>query len=684
MNTLTFRILSSVALVSMASIQTSLVAGELTRGPYLQQASSDSIVVVWRTQGESAPSLRFGKSPSALKTKVAGDAISLRVSADVDAFPGTPLLYSEPLSERARRKKERDPSTAANTYQYEASLGGLKPNTKYYYSIFDGEKLLAGGDAEHYFETHPKIGSTSDMRLWVVGDSGTGGKEQTAVHQAMVDFTKAEGRPIDHYLHVGDMAYSDGTDPEFQDHFFEPYQTTLRHTVCWPAMGNHEGHTSRGISGFGPYYDAYVVPTRAEVGGVPSGTEAYYSFDIADTHFVCLDSHDLDRSPDTAMARWLRADLAQANAKWLIAFWHHPPYTKGSHDSDRERQLVEMRETFMPILESAGVDITLTGHSHIYERSMLMDGAYATPTAAEGVILDDGDGDPNGDGAYRKSVGLNPNEGSVSIVSGHGGAGLGREGTMPVMRQIILEHGSLILDIQGDTLTGSMLNLQGEVRDVFSIVKRGKVTPQRIQNPWQPVHDLSLLTSVHFDYRRPETMDTLEHWTTIPEGHSTFTSATSSVTGDSILSATANDAPLFQLYNPWSLHALDIEGQVVLTGSDNPGIALVFAYENDANYFETRYDATTGSIRLSRVDDGVTALVHEREVAVARDAVIEIGVEGEGQEVEIFYLERGKPATELEYKVQLPAPIPAGRVGFALPRGGNAEFLWLEIQDESR
>ena len=46
---------------------------------------------------------------------------------------------------------------------------------------------------------------------------------------------------------------------------------------------------------------------------------------------------------------------------------------------------------------------------------MLMDGAYDTPTTAEGVILDDGDGRIGGDGAYRKSKGLRPHEGSESF-----------------------------------------------------------------------------------------------------------------------------------------------------------------------------------------------------------------------------------------------------------------------------
>jgi len=151
------------------------------------------------------------------------------------------------------------------------------------------------------------------------------------------------------------------------------YEPALRSSVCWPTMGNHEGFTSKGKDGVGPYYDAFVMPRRAEVGGLASGTEAYYSFDWANIHFICLNSHDVDRKPGGPMAKWLKADLEKAKADWLIAFWHHPPYTKGSHDSDKEKDMTEMRHDIMPIIESGGVDLVLAGHSHIYERSMLID-----------------------------------------------------------------------------------------------------------------------------------------------------------------------------------------------------------------------------------------------------------------------------------------------------------------------
>ena len=51
------------------------------------------------------------------------------------------------------------------------------------------------------------------------------------------------------------------------------------------------------------------------------------------------------------MWTWLHADLQANTADWTIAYWHHPPYSKGSHDSDDEDPLIEMRENFVPLLE---------------------------------------------------------------------------------------------------------------------------------------------------------------------------------------------------------------------------------------------------------------------------------------------------------------------------------------------
>ncbi|MSU34236.1 MAG: metallophosphoesterase family protein [Pedosphaera sp.] len=456
----------------------------LARFPYVQCASPTMIHIAWRTESPIDPIVRFGTNPSNLNLNSATNAIVVRASLGTNGQEMLPQWRALRTPENLRLPKLH--SAPIGTFQYEVRLTDLMPDTRYSYAVFDGTERLTSDDESYQFTTYPPVGTVRPYQFWVLGDGGTGREPQYAVHQAMLDTTRKEGRPIDFWIYAGDMAYGTGRDVEFQARFFEAYDHTLRHKVCWPAMGNHEGFTSKGTTGIGPYYDAYIVPTRGEVGGVASGTEAYYSFDYGNMHFICLDSHDLDRKPTSAMAKWLQADLDKAQADWLIAFWHHPPYTKGSHDSDKEKDLTEMRRYIMPIIEAGGVDVVLTGHSHTYERSMLMDGAYATPTVSESVILDDGDGDPSGDGPYRKSAGIHAHEGTVQVVNGNAGQTLGRTGTLPVMKRTIVEHGSVLVNVNGDTLVGRMINRNGSQRDLFSIVKRGSVAVSRLPLPWQP------------------------------------------------------------------------------------------------------------------------------------------------------------------------------------------------------
>ena len=42
-----------------------------------------------------------------------------------------------------------------------------------------------------------------------------------------------------------------------------------------------------------------------------------------------------------------------------------------------------MRQNALPILEADGVDLVLTGHSHSYERSFLLDGHYGVVEHAD-------------------------------------------------------------------------------------------------------------------------------------------------------------------------------------------------------------------------------------------------------------------------------------------------------------
>jgi len=372
-------------------------------------------------------------------------------------------------------------NSSAEDTEHDVLVDNLNSDSKYFYSIGyhddvnSQDIVLAGEDIDHFFTTSPSAGTSKPTKLWIIGDSGTENSNAEAVKNAYLNFNSGD---TDLWIMLGDNTYSDGTDEEYQSAVFDMYPELLINTILWPTLGNHDGHTASSVSQTGPYYNIFSLPTGAESGGYPSGTEAYYSFDYGNIHFVCLNSYDIDRSKpedNGVMLSWLEDDLTNTNADWVIAFWHHPPYTKGSHDSDDSSALIQMRENAVEVLESYGVDLVLTGHSHSYERSFLIDNHLGSSgTLLPSMILDGGDGKPGGDGAYQKpSSGIAPHEGAVFVVAGSSGktSNLDPDAPHPVMFATLVELGSLAVDIDGNTLNAQFLRDDEVVADDFTIVK---------------------------------------------------------------------------------------------------------------------------------------------------------------------------------------------------------------------
>ena len=427
------RVPACVLFVACIGLPALALAGTVTRGPYLQLGTPTSIVVRWRTGAPTSSRVVYGPAP---------DDLALAVQS-LDA-----------------------------TTEHELTLDGLTPDTTYYYAVGDATALLAGGDDEHFFVTPPMPGVAKPTRIWVLGDSGRGNDHAFDVRDAYEAYTGA--RHTDLWLMLGDNAYSDGTDGEFQDKMFEVYPEMLRKSVLWPCVGNHENESADPLTQSGVYFDIHTLPTQGEAGGVASGTEAYYSFDYGNIHFVVLESHRHDRTPEGPMLTWMEQDLAATDQDWTIAFWHHPPYSKGDFDTDADIIGIEMRENALPILEDHGVDLVLSGHSHSYERSYLLDGHYGdSSTLTEAMILDHGDGREDGDGGYTKpGPGPVPHQGAVYTVAGSSsGIDEGVPLDHPVMVSNHVVWGSVVLDVDGNRLDAVFLDKTGVVLDNFTIVK---------------------------------------------------------------------------------------------------------------------------------------------------------------------------------------------------------------------
>ena len=408
-----------------------LPAQTVTRGPYLQLQTPQSAVVAWRTDVPTDSRVRYGTAVSTLS------------SAASDPAPTT---------------------------EHRVTVSGLSAETRYYYSVGSSSAAFAGGDSSHYFSTAPPVGAVRPVRIWVTGDSGTADTRPRAVRDAYLAF--AAGRATDAWLMLGDNAYVSGTDDEYQAAVFDVFFGVLRNTFLWPTLGNHDGYSANSASQTGPYFDIFTLPAAGQAGGLPSGTEAYYSFEYANIHFVCLDSYGSPRGAADPMLTWLAADLASNTRDWTIAYWHHPPYSKGSHDSDVEGELIEMRQQALPVLEAGGVDLVLTGHSHSYERSFLLDGHYGVSTTlVPSMKKDGGSGRETGTGAYRKRAGVHPRQGTVYAVAGTSGQIGGGTLDHPAIFFSVAQLGSLVLDVEADRLDARFLTSTGAIADSFSIVR---------------------------------------------------------------------------------------------------------------------------------------------------------------------------------------------------------------------
>ncbi len=469
-------------------------SGSLTRGPYLNLANHESIVIRWRSSLSIAGRVRYGTSVANLNQMVD------------EAIPKT---------------------------DHEIKLTGLSPYTRYYYSVGSANDTLtpepsettsftpgapAPTAADYTFRTSPLPGTAVNTRIWIVGDCGRGTQAQASGRDAYYSYNGSPSftgsRTPDLNLQLGDNAYESGSDSEYGVGYFSIYSNIFRKMPQWSCLGNHETNDSTSSSENFPYFDMFTFPTAGECGGAPSGTERYYSFNYGNIHLICLDSQtsntEVDNpattgvNEDGPMASWLRADLAANTATWTIAFWHHPPYSRGSVDSDYTSQSITMRTNFNPILEAGGVDLLYFGHSHNYERSVLLDGHYGDSasitstmkknvgngslsgftTGASGTIRNGANGFTAtntvngavipGDGSYIKPLtGPRDHFGAVYNTAGMSGVADLRSINHPAMYVCYNTVGTVNLDVNGNTLTSTFVQTGGATPDNFTITKQG-------------------------------------------------------------------------------------------------------------------------------------------------------------------------------------------------------------------
>lgn len=440
-----------------------IVMGQtVVRGPYLQSNTHQSIIIMWRTTTPTNTKVWYGTD-------------------------STNLSQTKIIQE--------------NVVDHTLKIENLQPHTTYYYAVGTSNGILSGGTGMHFFKTHPVPGTPTPTRIWAIGDFGRGNQGQVDVKNAYMNYTGNRGTDV--WLWLGDNAYQDGSDQEYQSKVFNVngFSDAFSHVPFYPCPGNHDYNsvwsesTTLGIpytnipfsEHEGPYFDMVEVPKYAEAGGFPSQHEVFYSFDYGDVHFLSLNSEVFDYTLTydgiNQMKAWIESDLQQNTRKFTIVYFHQCPYSKGSHDTDAAYELVikAMREKIVPLLEQYDVDLVINGHSHVFERSYLMKDHFDVSSTfnPSSMIMDPSNGKYSEGNAYIKDNSYSSSEGTVYIVCGNSGSSEdGPSLNHPAMIYSdggAAAYGSLVVDVYKNRLDARYLKSNGVIGDEFTIFKKDLV-----------------------------------------------------------------------------------------------------------------------------------------------------------------------------------------------------------------
>jgi hypothetical protein len=244
---------------------------------------------------------------------------------------------------------------------------------------------------------------------------------------------------------------------------------------------------------------------------------------------------------------------------------------------------------------------------------------------------------------------------------------------MPIMREIIVEHGSLLLDIKGDTLSGTMLDRHGAVRDEFQLVKRGEIKHTPIANPWRPAHDPDLITEIRLQWREGDAGEGPPGWSVRAGDPKQFRTESLGESGRKSFAITSTDQPVLITSDNFEGKIGEIESHVQFT-TPVGAAGLVFACESAERLFAYVISPATREALLVQVLDGKRTVVAKRSIDLPFDKPIKIELEPGPTVLEVQLND------DLEYTVPLPEPFRAGRVGVVLSEKTSVCFGDLVVE----
>jgi hypothetical protein len=304
-------------------------------------------------------------------------------------------------------------------YQWQANLN-LRPNTRYCYRVYLDSINLLGSDTSPVFWTQLPPSADQGFSFAVFGDWGmvdANGRNpdqanliaQIARSSARFAVTTGDnGYPAGSQNNYGDLVQvganlsgvfgrtfwkvAGATLPIFPaigNHGLDRADTTHPHLVNWPQ--------DRTVAASGGIYarETYCCLNGTQPGGYPS---AWYAFDAGGARFYVLDAAWDDANlgtgtdyandyayhwqPGSEEYQWLARDLAAYPGTLKFAFLHYPFYSDDS--TEPSDPYLQGAGSLEGLLARNGVGIAFSGHAHIYQRNLPVNGLVSYVTGGGG------------------------------------------------------------------------------------------------------------------------------------------------------------------------------------------------------------------------------------------------------------------------------------------------------------
>jgi hypothetical protein len=246
------------------------------------------------------------------------------------------------------------------------------------------EEPASVGVTRFSFVAYGDTRSASDPN--VPGD----GRVIQAEHSRLVDRVIAKSRelvstpfPIRFVLQSGDAVLR-GTDAAMWNISFTPIIERLTRSANLPyffTVGNHDVPGGEGGRTLGLQNTLTAMSKLMPAEGSPRRLKGYptYAFGYGNSFFIALDSNIPDDALQIAWVSDQLEHLDRARYRHVIVFFHHPAFSSGPHSrtsgpggdeklADRpEPQTVTIRNVWLPLFRKHHVDLTITGHDHLFD-----------------------------------------------------------------------------------------------------------------------------------------------------------------------------------------------------------------------------------------------------------------------------------------------------------------------------